>query len=85
MTKTTFSTWMATGMLAANLLLPVPPTLAQTTTPTPETRTVDRRADRDTTGVWGLLGVAGFLGLAGLGRRREDVRAATNPRARSRA
>ena len=39
------------------LLLPLAtPTFAQTATPMPETRSVDTRADRDRTGLWGLLG-----------------------------
>ena len=71
-------------MLATSLLFPVSPTLAQTPVPPPETRPpetrlVELRADRDRTGLWGLLGLAGLLGLTGLGRRREDVRIATDP------
>ena len=89
MKKTQCSPWMATGMLAASLLLPVPATFAQTPVPPPETRPpetrlVEPRADRDRTGLWGLLGLAGLLGLTGLGRRREDVRISTDPRERSR-
>jgi MYXO-CTERM domain-containing protein len=81
MTKTTFSTWMGTGMLVSSLLLlPITtPTLAQTPTPPPETRRVETRVEHDRTGLWGLLG------LTGLGRRRDDVRAYTDPRARSKA
>jgi hypothetical protein len=89
MKKTQCSTLMATGMLAASLLLPVPTTFAQTPVPPPETRPpetrlVEPRAERDRTGLWGLLGLAGLLGLTGLGRRREDVRPSTDVRARSR-
>ena len=75
--------WIATGMLAASLLLPVPLTLAQTTNPTPQTRVVETRTEHDRTGLWGLLGLAGLLGLTGLGRRREDVRVSTDPRERT--
>jgi len=86
MTKTTFSTWVGTSLLASSvLLLPVTTTFAQTTTPTPatrppETRQVETRADHDKTGLWGLLG------LAGLGRRSDPDRVGTytNPRDRSR-
>jgi MYXO-CTERM domain-containing protein len=75
--------WIATGMLAASLLLPVPLTLAQTTNPTSQTRVVETRTEHDRTGLWGLLGLAGLLGLTGLGRRREDVRVSTDPRERT--
>jgi hypothetical protein len=89
MKKTKFATCMATGMLAASLLLPGPTTFAQTPVPPPETRPpetrlVEPRADRDRTGLWGLLGLAGLLGLTGLGRRREDVRTSTDPHERRR-
>jgi len=89
MKKIPFAPWMATGMLAASLLLPVPLTLAQAPVPPPETRPpetrlVEPRADRDRTGLWGLLGLAGLLGLTGLGRRHDDVRSDTDPRERSR-
>ena len=88
MKKTKYAPWMATGMLAASLLLPVPLTFAQTPIPPPETaardRLVEPRAERDRTGLWGLLGLAGLLGLTGLGRRREDVRISTDPRERTR-
>ena len=84
MKKTIFPPWIATGMLAASLLLPVPLTFAQTPNPTPETRVVETRTEHDRTGLWGLLGLAGLLGLTGLGRRREDVRISTDPRERSR-
>jgi hypothetical protein len=85
MQKTTLSTWVGTGLLASSLLLlPIPtPTLAQTPAPPPETRRVETRVERDRTGLWGLLGLAGLLGLTGLGRRREAVRAYTNPSERS--
>jgi hypothetical protein len=87
MYKTTFSTWVGMGMLVASvLLLPVTtPTFAQTPTPRPETRPVETRVEHDRTGLWGLLGLAGLLGLTGLGRRRGDVHASTDPRARSKA
>jgi MYXO-CTERM domain-containing protein len=87
MQKTTFSTWVGTGMLVSSLLLlPITPTsFAQTPTPPPETRPVETRVEHDRTGLWGLLGLAGLLGLTGLGRRRDDVRAYTDPRARSKA
>ena len=75
--------WIATGMLAASLLLPVPLTFAQTTNPMPQTRVVETHTEYDRTGLWGLLGLAGLLGLTGLGRRREDVRTYTDPRERS--
>jgi hypothetical protein len=89
MKKTPFAILMATGMLAASLLLPVPPTFAQTPVPPPETRPpetrlVEPRADRDRTGLWGLLGLAGLLGLTGLGRRRERVHISTDARERNR-
>ena len=84
MQKTTFPAWIATGMLAASLLLPVPITFAQTMNPTPETRVVETRTEPDRTGLWGLLGLVGLLGLTGLGRRHEDVRSYTDPRERSR-
>ena len=83
MKKIKYPPWIATGMLAASLLLPVPLTLAQTTNPTPQTRVVETRTEHDRTGLWGLLGLAGLLGLTGLGRRREDVRVSTDPRERS--
>jgi MYXO-CTERM domain-containing protein len=89
MTKTTFSTWVGTSLLASSLLLlPVATTFAQTATPPPETRPpeirhVETRADHDKTGLWGLLGLVGLLGLAGLRRRDETVRAYTDPRERS--
>ena len=82
--KTPFPPWIATGMLTASLLLPVPITFAQTTNPTPETRVVETRTEPDRTGLWGLLGLVGLLGLTGLGRRREDVRSYPDPRERSR-
>jgi MYXO-CTERM domain-containing protein len=87
MKKTTFSTWVGTGMLASSLLLfPITtPTFAQTPAPTPDTRPVETRVVHDHTGLWGLLGLAGLLGLTGLGRRRDDVRVYTDPRARSKA
>ena len=81
--KTTFPAWIATGMLTASVLLPVPLTFAQTPNPTPETRVVETRTEHDRTGLWGLLGLAGLLGLTGLGRRREDVRVYTDPRERT--
>ena len=84
MKKTTFPAWIATGMLTASVLLPVPLTFAQTPNPTPETRVVETRTEHDRTGLWGLLGLAGLLGLTGLGRRREDVRTYTDAHARSR-
>ena len=84
MTKTTFPAWIATGMLTASVLLPVPLTFAQTMNPTPETRVVERRTEPDRTGLWGLLGFAGLLGLTGLRRRHDDVRSYTDPRERSR-
>ena len=84
MKKTIFPPWIATGMLAASLLLPVPLTFAQTMNPTPETRVVETRTEHDRTGLWGLLGLAGLLGLTGLGRHREEVRLSTDPRERNR-
>jgi MYXO-CTERM domain-containing protein len=92
MTKTKFSTWVGTSLLASSLLLlPVTTTFAQTATPTPdtrppETRYVETRTDHDRTGLWGLLGLVGLLGLAGLRRRDEPDRVGTytNPRERSR-
>jgi MYXO-CTERM domain-containing protein len=85
--KTTFSTWVGTGLRVSSfLLLPLTtPTFAQTPTPRPETRPMDTRVEHDRTGLWGLLGLAGLLGLTGLGRRRDDVHASTDPRARSKA
>ena len=78
---------MGTGLLAASVLLfPITtPTFAQTLAPTPDTRPVETRVAHDRTGVWGLLGLASLLGLMGLGRGRDDVRASTDPRPRSRA
>jgi hypothetical protein len=89
MKKTPFATSMATGMLAASLLLPGPLTFAQTPVPPPETRppetrVVEPRVERDRTGLWGLLGLVGLLGLTGLGRRREHVPISTDPRERHR-
>jgi len=89
MTKTKFSTWVGTSLLASSLLLLPGTTFAQTTTPTPdtrppETRRVETRDDHDRTGLWGLLGLTGLLGLAGLRRREETVRTYTDPRERSR-
>ena len=88
MTKTKFSTWIGTSLLASSLLLlPVAtPTFAQTSTPTspPETRRVETRVEHDRTGLWGLLGLAGLLGLTGLRRRDETVHTYTDPRERSR-
>jgi hypothetical protein len=69
MTKTKFSTWVGTSLLASSLLLlPVATPFAQTATPTPdtrppETRYADTRADHDRTGLWGLLGLAACSGL----------------------
>ena len=83
MKKIKYPAWIATGMLAASMLLPVPLTLAQTPNPTSETRVVETRTEHDRTGLWGLLGFAGLLGLTGLGRRREDVRVYTDPRERT--
>ena len=85
MKRSTFATCARTSVLALSvLLLPLAtPTFAQTATPTPETRSVDTRADRDRTGLWGLLGLAGLFGL--MGRRRPDtVHTYTDARERSR-
>jgi|SRR5215475_2343298 len=70
MHKTKLSTWGGTSLLALSmLLLPVATTMAQTTTPPPEprppeTRFVDTRDDRGSTGLGGLLSVTGLLGCA---------------------
>ena len=85
MTKTKFSTWVGTSLLASSLLLlPVTTTFAQTPTPPPETRPpetryAETRTDHDKTGLWGLLG------LTGLGRHSDPDRVGTytNPRERS--
>jgi MYXO-CTERM domain-containing protein len=85
MKRSTFTTCARTSVFALSvLLLPLStPTFAQTATPTPETRSVDTRADRDRTGLWGLLGLAGLFGL--MGRRRPDtVHTYTDARERSR-
>ena len=84
MKKIKYPPWIATGMLAASLLLLVPLTLAQTTNPTPQTRVVETRTEPDRTGLWGLLGLAGLLGLTGRRRRPDTVRSYTDTRERSR-
>ena len=89
MTKTQFSTWVGSTLLASSvLLLPgAPSTFAQTATSPSVTRPMDTPVEHDTSGLWGLwgvLGLAGLLGLRGVRRRHGDVGTSTNPRERTR-
>ena len=62
MKRSKFATSARAGVFALSiLLLPLSaPTFAQPATPAPETRSVETRTDRDRTGLWGLLGLAGL-------------------------
>jgi hypothetical protein len=66
MKSTRVSTTVRAGVLALSLLLlPLTtPTSAQTTNPAPETQRMETPdEDGDNTSLWGLLGLAGLIGL----------------------